>query len=61
MYSGLFQATFLMIVIPILFGIMFVSEILFYFFKKQFLKNISLATQKSLNDIFKPKGRRRRR
>lgn len=59
MYSGLFQATFLMIVIPILFGIMFVSEILFYFFKKQFLKNISLATQKSLNDIFKPRRRRR--
>lgn len=58
MVEGLFKAVFFMIVIPVLFGIMLVSEILFYFFKKPFLRNITLATQKSLNDMFKPRRRR---
>ena len=58
MYNGLFQATFLMIVIPILFGILILSEILFAIFKKQIFKNISLGTQKAMDNMFTPKRRR---
>lgn len=51
-------AVFLMTMIPVLFGILILSEILFAIFKKQIFKNISLGTQKTMHDMFTPKRRR---